>query len=95
MEKEQLEQRKQMLLSLFQDRQYRPMKLKELAMFLDVAREQRDELKEVLDVLLAEGKISLSSRGKYGPLSKELVTGVFVSNQKGFGFVQAEGREQD
>ena len=95
MEKEQMEQRKQMLLSLFHDKQYRPMKLKELAMFLDVAREQRDELKEVLDVLLAEGKISLSTRGKYGPLSKELVTGVFVSNQKGFGFVQAEGREQD
>ena len=70
MEKEQLEQRKQMLLSLFQDRQYRPMKLKELAMFLDVAREQRDELKEVLDVLLAEGKISLSTRGNMVPFRR-------------------------
>lgn len=95
MEKEQLTQRKEMILSLFQDRQYRPMKLKELAMFLDVPREQRPELLEVLDVLLAEGKISLSKRGKYGPLSKELVTGVFVSNQKGFGFVQVADREQD
>ena len=94
-QREQFEQRKKMILSLFQEKQYRPMKLKELAMFLNVPREQRTELSEVLDALLAEGKISLSKRGKYGPLSKELISGVFVSNQKGFGFVQAEGREQD
>ncbi|MBQ8815125.1 MAG: ribonuclease R [Lachnospiraceae bacterium] len=95
MEADQMRQRKEMILSLFKDKQYRPMKLKELAMLLEVSREKRGELLEVLDALLAEGKISLSARGKYGPLSQETVTGVFTGNQKGFGFVRVEGREQD
>ena len=90
-----MKQRKEMILSLFQDKRYRPMKLKELAVFLQVPREQRNELLEVLDALLAEGKISLSTRGKYGPLTRETLTGVFTGNQKGFGFVRVEGRDKD
>ncbi|MFR5732556.1 MAG: hypothetical protein ACLUD2_12040 [Clostridium sp.] len=35
-------------------------------MLLDVPREKRDELKEVLDALVADGKVGLSKRGKYG-----------------------------
>ena len=95
MDADQLKQRKEMMLSLFRDKQYRPMKLKELASLLDVPREKRGELQEVLDALLSEGKISLSNRGKYGPLSAETVTGVYTGNQKGFGFVRVEGRERD
>ena len=45
-----LKQRKQMLTDLFQDKTYTPMKLKELAAFLEIPRSQRDELKEVLDI---------------------------------------------
>ena len=54
------EQRKRTMLELFSDPRYTPMKLKELAILLDIPREERDDLKAVLDSLLAEGKISLS-----------------------------------
>lgn len=56
MTEELLKQRKEMLVQLVHDKTYVPMKLKELAMLLSVPKEQRDELKEVLDILIAEGK---------------------------------------
>ncbi|MGN0158473.1 MAG: ribonuclease R [Brotaphodocola sp.] len=90
-----LKQRKEMMLSLIQDPTYVPMKLKELAMLLNIPRDQRDELKEVMDALVAEGKVGLSKRGKYGKPESFALIGVFTGNAKGFGFVTIEGQEND
>ena len=60
MEKEILEQRKQILTELMDDKAYVPMKAKELAILLNIPKSQRDELTEVLDALVAEGKIGVS-----------------------------------
>ncbi len=90
-----LKQRKQMLTDLFQDKTYTPMKLKELAAFLEIPRSQRDELKEVLDILVAEGKIGISKKGKYGLPRESALVGVFAGHARGFGFVTVEGLEQD
>ena len=40
------------------------MKIKEIAIVLQIPREQRQELKDVLDSLMEEGKIEISKRGK-------------------------------
>ena len=64
MTEELLKERKEAMLALINDPTYVPMKIKELAMLLDVPREKRDELKEVLDALVADGKVGLSKRGK-------------------------------
>lgn len=90
-----LRQRKQMLMELFQDKAYAPMKLKELAMLLDIPKTQREELKEVLDILLSEGKIGVSKKGKYGKPQEFSQVGVFFGHPKGFGFVTVEGLERD
>lgn len=95
MTEELFRQRKEMMLELIQDPTYVPMKLKELAMLLNVPREQRDELKEVMDALVAEGKVGLSKRGKYGKPEAFALVGTFTGNAKGFGFVTIEGQEQD
>ena len=95
MTEELLKQRKEMLVQLVHDKTYVPMKLKELAMLLSVPKEQRDELKEVLDILIAEGKIGISKKGKYGKAEEFAVAGTFSGHAKGFGFVTIEGREQD
>ncbi|MCI9502229.1 MAG: ribonuclease R [Hungatella sp.] len=84
-----------MLTELFQDKAYAPMKLKELAMLLDIPKSQREELKEVLDILLSEGKISVSKKGKYGKPQEFSQVGVFFGHPKGFGFVTVEGLERD
>jgi ribonuclease R len=92
---EQLTQRKAMLLELFQDPAFVPMKIKEIAILLDVPKDQREDLKEVLDSLLSEGKIGISQRGKYGKPDISSISGVFFGHAKGFGFVAVEGMEQD
>lgn len=92
---EQLVKRKAMLLTLFEDPAYVPMKLKEIAILLDVPKEQREDLKEVLDTLLSEGKIGISQKGKYGKPDLGSVAGVFFGHPKGFGFVTVEGMDQD
>lgn len=95
MTEELLKQRKEMMLGLINDPTYVPMKLKELAMLLNVPRQQRDELKEVMDELVAEGKVGISKRGKYGKPENFALVGIFSGNAKGFGFVTIEGQEQD
>ncbi len=90
-----LKQRKDMLAALFQEKSYVPMKLKELAIFLDIPKSQRDELKEVLDILLREGKIGISKKGKYGKVQDFARIGVFSGHARGFGFVTIEGQEKD
>lgn len=92
---EQLTQRKDMLLKLFEDPAYVPMKIKEIAILLDVPKGQREDLKEVLDVLVSEGKIGITQKGKYGKPDIGSIAGVFFGHPKGFGFVAVEGMEQD
>lgn len=94
-EAELLEQRKAMLASLMNEEAYVPMKLKELAILLNVPKEQREELKQVLNLLLAEGKISVSKKGKFGKAEAFALVGVFSGNARGFGFVAIEGQEED
>lgn len=95
MTEEQLMQRKAMLLQLLEDPAYVPMKLKELAILFDIPKNQREDLKEVLDSLLAEGKIGVSQKGKYGKPDIGSIAGVFSGHPKGFGFVAVEGLDQD
>lgn len=95
MTEELLREKKENMLKLIQDPTYVPMKLKELAMLLDVPREQRDDLKEVMDALVAEGKVGVSKRGKYGKPEAVAMVGTFTGNAKGFGFVAIEGQDQD
>lgn len=95
MTEEVLKERKERMVSLIQDKTYVPMKLKELAMLLDVPKDQRDELKEVMDALVSEGKVGVSKKGKYGKPEIGSLTGLFFGHAKGFGFVTVEGIEQD
>lgn len=90
-----LEQRKAMLVSLMNEEAYVPMKLKELAILLNVPKEQREELKQVLNLLLAEGKISVSKKGKFGKAETFALVGIFSGHSRGFGFVAIEGKEED
>lgn len=95
MSREIREKRKKVICDLMADELYVPMKEKELAAFLQVSKAEKDEFKSILEELLAEGKISLTSKGKYMKSCGKLLTGTFISNAKGFGFVEVEGREED
>ena len=87
--------RKEVIKALVRDPLYVPMKEKELAALLSVAKEDREELRSILQELLAEGELMLTARGKYQKNNGMILTGTFLSNPKGFGFVEVEGREED
>lgn len=97
MEQSLHDKRKKLICQLTEDECYVPMKEKELALFMQVKPEQRQELKEVLDELVKEGKLQVTKRGKYlrGDGNAEKFTGTFIHNSRGFGFVEIEGRGQD
>ncbi len=95
MEETLMEELKQMLLTLMKDPTYVPMKLKELAMLLGVPKEQRKDLEEVLNELVASGKVGISKKGKYARSEVFAQTGIFSAHHRGFGFVTIEGRDGD
>jgi len=95
MTEEKMNERKKIILDIINSPQYVPMKIKEMAILLNVPRENREELAEVLNALVEEGKIGVSKKGKYGKVSTNLRIGTFTGNQKGFGFVTLEDMEED
>ena len=89
------EKRKKVMLDFISDDLYVPMKIREIAAVLQIPREQRDDLKAVLDALVDDGKITLSKRGKYSRGEAARLKGVFQANARGFGFVRPEDESGD
>ena len=91
------DKRKKVILDLMDAEFYVPMKEKELAVMLQVSKEDRGELNRILNELLAEGKLSLTKKGKFikAKHSDRELIGTFISHPKGFGFVEIEGRDED
>lgn len=95
MDKDLLIERKKIILDIINSEEYIPMKTKELAIILNIPKENRADLDEVLTALLTEGKISVSKKGKYGKPSGNILIGKYEGNSRGFGFVSIEGEEED
>ena len=89
------EKRKKVIYEFICDDMYVPMKIKEMAIVLNIPKEDRRELKKILTSLIDEGKIHVSNKGKYSKGAGQRLTGVFTSNPRGFGFIAVEGEEED
>ncbi|MBP5461357.1 MAG: ribonuclease R [Lachnospiraceae bacterium] len=84
-----------MVLAFLKDRSYRPMRFREMAGLLQVPKEERGELNEILDRLIHEEKIAVDLEGRYIPVSATVAEGIFQATDKGYGFVTVEGEEND
>lgn len=89
------EERKKAIVNFIDSEFYVPMKEKELAIMLQVDPEDRPLFKRALTELLAENKLQLTKRGRYVKPEEKILTGTFISNGKGFGFVEIEGETED
>ncbi|TCT16197.1 RNAse R [Natranaerovirga pectinivora] len=88
--------KKQIIMDLVSHPEYRPLKIKEIAALLDIPQHDRHILDEVLQTLIAEGKLIKTKRSKYAvPEKLNLISGVFEGHPKGFGFVVVEEEEND
>lgn len=75
---------------------YVPLTSEELMAVLDVPKSDSDEFYEILDSLIAKGKIVKSRKGRYSVnADKNLVSGKYVGMPVGIGFVESEAMETD
>ena len=84
-----------MVLALIRDKQYRPMRFREMAGFLQVPKSERGELNEILDALMRDGSVAVDAEGRYVAKSATIGVGVYSSSDRGFGFVSVEGESED
>ncbi|MCR5204056.1 MAG: RNB domain-containing ribonuclease [Lachnospiraceae bacterium] len=91
----ELEEKKERIYEYLKSKEYTPMKLKELAVLLQVPRAEKEEFKEVIDKLISEGKVLYDSKSRIKLAGDEMVVGFFSGTSKGYGFVRVEGEDAD
>ena len=89
------EKRKKIIYDFICDEMYVPMKIKEMAILFQVPKNEKNELRKVLDALVDEGKIRVSKKGKYVKGESQTFIGTYQPHPRGFGFVMIEGEEED
>ena len=91
----ELEEKKEQIYSFITSKEYTPMKLKELAVLLQVPKQDKTEFKETIDKLISEGKVLYDIKGRIKAAGADMHAGTFIGNPKGYGFVHIEGEEND
>ena len=87
--------RKEKILEFIKDKDYVPMKTKEIAQVLMVPKEEIKNLKLILDELEAEYKIRKNRKNKYILMDKKYIEGILCMNPKGFGFVKLKDSDEE
>ena len=94
MRNNELEKKKELILELLKSDLYVPMKIKELSMFMQVPKSEKFVFHDLIDEMIREGSIEMSSKGKL-TAGKPAIVGTYEAHNGGFGFVIVEGREKD
>lgn len=87
--------RKQMVYDFMKEDDYKPLKSREMAGFFCVPKKERGQFHDLLDELVAEGKVVIDQRGRYRLPEENISTGTYMATSRGFGFVRIEGLEDD
>ena len=91
-----MEQKENIILELMNDKNYVPMKAKEIALILNVPKSEYEEFRLILNKLVEENKIEVNRKSKYKLLDEtKYVTGIYRKNSKGFGFVKKENEDEE
>ena len=90
-----MEEQEQKILELMKDENYIPMKAKEIAMIMRVPKNEYGDFIELLGKLELDFKIQKNRKSKYRLVDKTYYDGIYKKNQKGFGFVKLEGKEDE
>ena len=90
-----MEDREQKILDFMSDDDYVPMKAKEIAMLMRVPKNEYHDFLEIIGKLELELKIQKNRRNRYKISEKTYYDGFYRKNQKGFGFVSIDDREDE
>ncbi len=92
---EEKKQKEEKILAFVEEKTYRPMKIKEMAVLFSVPKKERGQFHEVLDSLILQGKIEIDRRGLIRLAREKIRTGIFMATRRGFGFVRLEEEKED
>ena len=90
-----MDDREQKILDFMSDDDYVPMKAKEIAMLMRVPKNEYHDFLEIIGKLELELKIEKNRKNRYKISQKTYYDGFYRKNQKGFGFVKLEDREDE
>lgn len=90
-----MEEQELKILELMKDKDYIPMKAKEIAMIMRVPKNEYRDFLEILGNLELNFKIQKNRKNRYRLVEKTYYDGIYRKNQKGFGFVRLEGQEDE
>ena len=85
-----MKEKEEKILEFMRDKDYVPMKAKEIAMLMRVPKAEYNEFLEILGNLELELKIQKNRKNRYRISEKIYYAGVYRKNQKGFGFAKVE-----
>lgn len=86
-----LEEKQEKILGFVKSKEYKPMKINDIMMLMEVPIQDKDLFQQIVNELLLDGKLILTQRGKImTPESLNMVYGTYTSTSRGFGFVIVE-----
>ena len=86
-----LEEKEEKIIGFIKSKEYKPMKLNDIMMLMEVPIQDKDLFMQIINKLLLDGKLVLTQRGKIMvPESLNMIYGTYTSTSKGFGFVIVE-----
>jgi len=95
-ETEKYTERKNKIVSFIKDDDYKPMRANEIALILQVPKQDKTAFDNIMKSLEKEGKIIITKKGKVmAPEKLNIIQGTFISNSKGFGFVLRDNSVED
>ncbi len=90
-----MEEKEKLILRFMKTEDYVPMKAKEMALILMVPKSKYNEFVNLLNKLESEYKIVKNRKNRYRISEIETFEGIYRKNQKGFGFIKIENREDE
>ncbi len=88
-------EKQELILNFMKDENYTPMKAKEIAMFLGVPKKEYNQFLDTIKYLEEDYKIVKNKKNRYRLIGENFVEGTYRKNQRGFGFVKIENREDE
>ena len=91
-----MDEQKQKILNLISDKEYVPMKAKQIAEIMCVPKDEYSTFQNILMELTDEYKITVNKKGNYSLVDHDrFAKGKLQINGRGFGFVKVEGSEEE
>lgn len=88
-------EKQELILNFMKDENYTPMKAKEMAMILGVPKKEYNQFLDIIRYLEENYKIVKNRKNRYRLIGENFVEGIYKKNQRGFGFVKIDDREDE